>query len=39
MHNIHDEWVDRFGRRVSVVFLVSLGALFFYAYIGHHIFG
>jgi hypothetical protein len=34
-----DEWVEKLGRRVSVVVIVCLGALFFYGYLGRHILG
>jgi len=37
--NDNDEWADRIGRRVSLVFVAGLGALFLYAYVGHYIFG
>jgi hypothetical protein len=39
MNDTEEEWVDRIGRRVSVVFLVALGALFFYGYFGRVISG
>jgi hypothetical protein len=37
--NDSKEWADRIGRRVSLVFVVCLGAFFAYAYISHYISG
>ena len=34
MSEIDHDWADRIGRQVSIVFVVCLGAVFAYAYLG-----
>jgi len=37
--NDGDEWVGRIGRLVSTVFLIGLGAMFLYGYLGRFVVG